>query len=124
MPPKVAAPLDSSVINLEAIREDGRSELIEIFEMHPGNKLLILDSTVGSLLSHIVKDASSVFEVPSFLLHIHDHPRYCCPTTRKMALHKSLSWEWTWHFLLAGEHHLIFSMFYFSYAPMLSSANL
>jgi hypothetical protein len=42
---------------------DGRAELVEILEMHPGNKLLVLDSALGNLLSHILTDASSLFEV-------------------------------------------------------------
>lgn len=57
-----AAPLSTSVINLEALREDGRSELIEILEMHTGSKLLVIESSLGNLLSHILKDASAVFE--------------------------------------------------------------
>ena len=50
-------------LNLQSIREDGRSELIEILEMHPGTKLLILDSSLGNLLSHVLTDSSKVFEV-------------------------------------------------------------
>ena len=55
------APLEGAAINLEAIRVDSRSELIEILEMHPGNKLLVLDASLGNLLSHVLTDATAVF---------------------------------------------------------------
>ena len=66
MPPprfRVAAPLESAALDLEALRQDARAQLLEILGAHQGSsKLLILDPSLGNLLSHVLTDASKVFE--------------------------------------------------------------
>ena len=54
MPPKVrtAAALESSAIPLEALRADGRSELLEILEMHPGTELSLSTFTLALVTTH------------------------------------------------------------------------
>lgn len=56
------ASLADSALDLQAIRDHERSELIEILEMHHGNKHLVLDTQLSSLLSHILADASKVLQ--------------------------------------------------------------
>lgn len=58
----MVASLQDAALDLQAIREHERSELVEILEMHHGNKHLVLDTQLSSLLSHILTDASKVLQ--------------------------------------------------------------
>ena len=50
----MAATLEGGPLNLAAIREFERSDLVEILEMNDGSKHLVLDTHLSSLLTHIL----------------------------------------------------------------------
>ncbi len=63
MAPRVqtACDLRNAAIDLQLVRDDEHSELVDILKGLRGRKTLILDSTIGNLLGHILTDATSVF---------------------------------------------------------------
>jgi|MDSY01.1.fsa_nt_gb hypothetical protein len=64
MPPRFhqACPLADAAIDLQSVRDDARSEFLELLEGFVGTKYLILDANIGNLLSHILTDASQLFK--------------------------------------------------------------
>ena len=63
MAPRVqtACDLRNAAIDLQLVRDDEHAELVDILKGLRGRKTLILDSTIGNLLGHILTDATSVF---------------------------------------------------------------
>lgn len=57
---KRVASLSGAALRLEALREDGRAELVDLLESLPGNKCLVLESHIGGLLNHVIPEGSKV----------------------------------------------------------------
>lgn len=57
---KRVASLSGAALPLEALREEGRAELVDLLESLPGNKCLVLESHIGGLLNHVIPEGSKV----------------------------------------------------------------
>lgn len=57
---KRVASLTGAALRLEALREEGRAELVDLLESLPGNKCLVLESHIGRLLNHVIPEGSKV----------------------------------------------------------------
>jgi len=53
-----ACKLDEAYLDLELIRNDNRTELIEILDRWPGSKCLVLDAALGGRLNHVVVEGA------------------------------------------------------------------
>lgn len=60
---QLAANLDSAKIGLSDIRDDAKGELLEILESLRGQKCLVLDPHIASLLNHVVIEGSKLLRV-------------------------------------------------------------
>lgn len=60
---KRVASLSGSALRLEALREEGRAELIDLLESLPGTKCLVLESHIGGLLNHVIPEGSKASPV-------------------------------------------------------------
>lgn len=57
---KRVASLSGAALHLEALREEGRAELVDLLESLPGTKCLVLESHIGGLLNHVIPEGSKV----------------------------------------------------------------
>ena len=55
-----ASTLSKAAINLNALREDGREELVQILDRLHGNKCLVLDPNLSGPLNHVLSSGSQV----------------------------------------------------------------
>ena len=55
---KRVASLSGAALRLEALREEGRAELVDLLESLPGTKCLVLESHIGGLLNHVIAEGS------------------------------------------------------------------
>lgn len=73
---KRVASLSGAALRLEALREEGRAELVDLLESLPGNKCLVLESNIGGLLNHVIPEGSKVIRVvarSSFCKYLMDY---------------------------------------------------
>lgn len=57
---KRVASLSGAALRVEALREEGRAELVDLLESLPGSKCLVLESHIGGLLNHVIPEGSKV----------------------------------------------------------------
>jgi vacuolar protein sorting-associated protein 33A len=56
------ASLEGAALDLHALREDGRAELVALLTALPGKKCLVLDSALGDLLNHVLPEGSKLLK--------------------------------------------------------------
>lgn len=57
---KRVASLSGAALRVEALREEGRAELVDLLESLPGSKCLVLEGHIGGLLNHVIPEGSKV----------------------------------------------------------------
>ncbi|CAM9699279.1 unnamed protein product [Pylaiella littoralis] len=57
---KRVASLSGAALRVEALREEGRAELVDLLESLPGSKCLVLESHIGGLLNHVIPEGSKL----------------------------------------------------------------
>lgn len=58
---KRVASLSGAALRVEALREEGRAELVDLLESLPGSKCLVLEGHIGGLLNHVIPEGSKVW---------------------------------------------------------------
>eukprot|EP00752_Nemacystus_decipiens_P003730 g3436.t1 len=57
---KRVASLSGAALRVEALREEGRAELVDLLESLPGSKCLVLEGHIGGLLNHVIPEGSKL----------------------------------------------------------------